>query len=114
MASKSRLTSSGYGTRRRGSFSGKAVDLGIIVDQWYGTDTASTGIKKAGIPNDAPKWLKTNMEIILGRRGNSIDLPELPELTFSATPTQAECQALFDNLKATYSAVKQFKDRFDS
>src|SRR5687768_18590548 len=101
MASKSRLTSSGYGTRRRGSFSGKTVDLGVIADQWLGTTTTSAGIKKAGIPNDAPKWLKTNMEIILGRRGNAIELPELPELTFSATPTQAECQQLFDHLKAT-------------
>lgn len=114
MASRTRLSSSGYGTKRRGSFVGKAVDLGVIVDQWYGTGTTRNGIKKAGIPSTAPEWLRTNWEIILGRRGNAIDVPEIPELTFSATPTQAECQALFDHLKATNVALRQFKDRFDS
>jgi hypothetical protein len=114
MASKSRLTSSGYGTRRVGSFSGKAVDLGAIFDQWHGIETAKAAIKKAGIPSTTPEWLRTNMEIILGRRGNAIDVPETPELTFSATPTQAECQALFDHVKATNEALQQFKERFDN
>lgn len=115
MASKSRLTSSGYATRRKGNFAGKAVDLGVIADPWRSVITgSSTGIKKAGIPSDAPAWLRTNMEIILGRRNNAIDVPEIPDLTFSPTPTQAECEALFNSLKATRDALNQFKDRFDS
>ncbi len=114
MASKSRLGSSGYGIRRKGSFAGKAVDLGVITDPWRSVVTASSGIQKPGIPNDTQPWLKTTLEILMGRRGNAIDVPEVPDLTFSATPTQAECEALFASVKATRDSLQQLKDRFDS
>lgn len=118
MASKSRLTSSGYGTRRKGSFAGKAVDLGVIVDPFTATSTGvsakSVGIQKPGIPSDTDPWLKTTFEILMGRRGNKIDVPEIPEITFSATPTQAQCEQLYASLKATRDALNQLKGRFDS
>jgi hypothetical protein len=115
MASKSRLTSSGYGTRRKGSFAGKATDLGIIVDSWVSTTTTkSAGIQKPGIPSGTDPWLKNTLEILMGRRGNAIDVPDMPDITFSSTPTQDECQALYDANKLTRDLLRQLKDRFDS
>ena len=118
MASKSRLTSSGYATRRKGSFAGKAVDLGIVIDIFTATATGRSakvvGIQKPDIPSDAQPWLKTTLEIMMGRRGNAIDVPEIPEITFSATPTQAECEALYSSVKAMRDALNQLKGRFDS
>ena len=46
----------------------------------------SRAIKKPGVPNGTPDWLKTIVEIQLGRRGNAIIVPSLQTLTFSATP----------------------------
>lgn len=115
MASKIRPGPCGYGIRRRGDFSGKAIDLGIIIDVWINPPgPVFNGPQKPGIPAGTEAWLKTMLEILTGRRGNAIDVPDIPDLTFSATPTQAECQALFDHLKATNAALRQFKDRFDS
>lgn len=115
MASKSRLTSSGYATRRVGSFAGKAVDLGIVVDIWINPPgPVFDGPQKPGIPAGTEEWLKTMLEILTGRRGNSIDVPEIPDLTFSATPTQAECEALYASLKKTRDALNEFKKRLDS
>lgn len=115
MASKSRLGSSGFGIKRRGSFSGKAVDLGIIVDQFINVTTkVFTGPQKPGIPSGTDPWLKNMLEIMNGRRGNAIDVPDIPELTFSSTPTQAQCEALYDALKITNDRLRQLKNRFDS
>ncbi|HEU4854956.1 MAG TPA: hypothetical protein VFS89_06665 [Nitrosospira sp.] len=118
MASKSRLTSSGYATKRKGSFAGKAVDLGIVIDIFTATATGRSakvvGIQKPGIPSDAQPWLKNTLEILMGRRGNGIIVPEIPEITFSATPTQAQCEALYASLKRTRDALNELKGRFDS
>lgn len=118
MAARSRLGPAGYGIRRTGSFAGKAVDLGIVVDPFVAATTktafTATEIQKPGIPSDAQPWLKTTLEILMGRRGNAIDVPEIPDLTFSSTPTQAQCEALYASLKATREALNQLKGRFDS
>jgi hypothetical protein len=76
--------------------------------------TTSTGIQKPGIPAGTDPWLKTTLEILMGRRGNAIDVPEMPDITFSSTPTQDECQALYDANKTTRDLLRQLKDRFDS
>ena len=105
----------GYGIRRRGSFAGKALDLGIVVDVWINPPgPVFDGPQKPGIPAGTEAWLKTMLEILTGRRGNSIEVPQVPDLTFSATPTQAECQALYDQVKATNEALKKLTERFDS
>lgn len=58
-------------------------------------------MKKPNIPatngQATPEYVravKDSIEIITGRRGNRIDLPDVQTLTFSAAPTQAEYQAL--------------------
>lgn len=114
MASKSRLGPSGYGIARKGSFAGKAVDAGIVVDAFLAGMAASTAISKPGVPSGTPDWLKTVIEIILGRRGNKIAVPPLQNLTFSATPTQAECQALYSYLNTVRDSVDQLINRLDS
>lgn len=84
------------------------VNSGIIIESAL-TDgvTTTIRIKKPGVPTGTPDWLKTLLEIILGRRGNKIAVPAEQNLTFSSTPTQAECQAL-------YSYVNQVRDSLDS
>jgi hypothetical protein len=58
-------------------------------------------MKKPNIPDTGGKptpgfnrAVKDNIEIITGRRGNKIDLPDLQTLTVSNPPTQAEVAAL--------------------
>lgn len=116
MAKKTRLGSGGYGTRRTGSFASKAVDLGIVEDLFLAALLAGldTGIKKPGIPSDTPAWLRTMLEIMLGRRGNVVTVPVRQSLTFSASPTQAECEALYDYANALQDALNQIITRFDS
>jgi hypothetical protein len=115
MASKSRLGSGGYGIRRKGSFAGKTTDLGVVADAFLASiGTSTAGIKKAGIPADTPAWLRTNLEIYMGRRGNAIPIPAKTTLTFSAAPTQAECEALDAKVNAMHEAMKKLITRFDS
>lgn len=115
MASKSRLGSGGYGIRRKGSFAGKAVDVGVIADAWLSNlDGGTGGIKKPGIPSDTDPWLKTTMEIMMGRRGNAIEVPAKKELTFSATPTKAECEELYNYTNSMRDKLEQLIRRFDS
>lgn len=115
MASKSRLGSGGYGIRRKGTFSGKTTDLGVITDAFMASlATKTAGIKKPGIPSDTPAWLRTNLEIYMGRRGNAIPIPEKTALTFSATPTKEECEALDAKVNAMHEAMKKLITRFDS
>jgi len=76
------------------------------------TDTAA--IKKPGIPANTQAWLRNTLEILMGRRGNAIDVPEIPEMTFSATPTKAECEMLYISLKRTRDSLNQLKNRFDT
>lgn len=115
MTSKTRLGSGGYGVRRRGTFTGKTLDAGVVADDWLSNLVASSyGIKKAGIPSDTDPWLKTNMEIMLGRRGNAVTVPKKRALTFSATPTQAECEELYNYTNEIQDALHQMIKRFDS
>jgi hypothetical protein len=114
MAAKTRLGPSGHGTRRVGSFAGKAVDAGIVVDAFLSALVQATTGKKPGIPSDTPAWLRTMLEIITGRRGNRITVPVLQTLTFSASPTQAECEALYAYVNATRAALEEVITRLDS
>ncbi|HEU4854304.1 MAG TPA: hypothetical protein VFS89_03340 [Nitrosospira sp.] len=71
-------------------------------------------IKKPGIPPGTPEWLKTMIEILIGRRGNRIAVPKFQALTFSATPTRAECEALYRYTNAVRDSLEQLITRMDS
>jgi hypothetical protein len=114
MAAITRLGSSGYGIRRAGSFSGKTADAGIVADAFLSSQAASSaGIKKPGIPSDTPDWLKTMLETIVGRRDNAITPPSFQTLTFSATPTKTECEALYAYVNTIQDALEQLLNRMD-
>jgi hypothetical protein len=70
-------------------------------------------VKKPGIPAGTPEWLKTMMEILTGRRGNRIAAPQFRKLTFSATPTQSECEALYSYTNTVRDALEQVISRMD-
>jgi hypothetical protein len=72
-----------------------------------------TSVKKPGIPSGTPEWLKTMMEILTGRRGNRIEVPKFQQLTFSETPTQSECQALYSYTNTVRAALEQVISRMD-
>lgn len=93
---------------------GKVSD-GIVVEADLTTGAApAEKIKKPGIPVDAPAWLKTFLETIVGRRGNKITPPAFQDLTFSATPTQAECEALYQYVNQVRTSVADILTRLDS
>jgi hypothetical protein len=71
-------------------------------------------VKKPGIPAGTPEWLKTLLEIVIGRRGNAIGVPEFQALTFSASPTKAECEALYAYTNEIRTAVENILARLDS
>lgn len=71
-------------------------------------------IKKPGIPASAPAWLRTMLEIFTGRRNNKITPARMQELTFSATPTRAECEALYAYVREVHRAQNDMIRRFDS
>ncbi|ARO87848.1 hypothetical protein EBAPG3_008760 [Nitrosospira lacus] len=114
MAAKSRPGSGGYGISRAGTFSGKNADAGIVADAFLSTRTVSAGIKKPGIPSGTPEWLKTMLETIIGRRGNAIEVPGFQTLTFSASPTKAECEALYSYTNQIRQSVENILARLDS
>lgn len=91
------------------------VNNGIIVESAL-TDgiTATVRIKKPGIPAGTPDWLKTTLEIVLGRRGNRVTPPPAQTLTFSSTPTKAECEALYAHVNNVHSALTDLINRFDT
>ncbi|MEO9231638.1 MAG: hypothetical protein ABI216_22170 [Devosia sp.] len=90
------------------------VNSGIIVEASLTGQPATTlTMKKPGIPTGTADWLKTTIEIILGRRGNKIDIPLAQNLTFSATPTQAECQALYSYTNDVRDSLEQIITRLD-
>ncbi len=110
-----RSSGAGFAASPHGSFAGKAVDLGVIVDAFLTTRTASPfAIKKAGIPANTDPWLRTNMEILMGRRGNAVAIPAKPTITFSATPTKEECEALYNYANEMHTALNKIITRFDS
>ncbi|HEU4854390.1 MAG TPA: hypothetical protein VFS89_03780 [Nitrosospira sp.] len=91
------------------------VNNGVMVEAALITGTAtSSGIKKPGIPENAPAWLRTTLEILEGRRGNRVTIPAAANLTFSATPTQAECEALYEYTNDIRTALSSIISRFDS
>jgi hypothetical protein len=118
MTAKSRSGSGGYGICRKGTFLGKAIDTGAIhtgkVLDLFLSSQLSTAIKKPGIPAGTPAWLKTTMEILTGRRGNRVVVPKFKPLTFSDTPTRAECEALYHYINAVRHSLEQIIKRLDS
>lgn len=88
--------------------------VGIVPDAFLASMTVSTAIKKPGVPTGTPDWLKTTIEIILGRRGNKITPPAEQSLTFSATPTKAECEALYQYTNSVRTAISDLINRLDS
>lgn len=92
-----------------------AISDGIVVEAALTTGTVETiRIKKPGIPAGTPEWLKTLLEIVIGRRGNAIGVPGFKTLTFSATPTKAECEALYSYLNDVRTSVENILARLDS
>jgi hypothetical protein len=92
-----------------------AVSDGIVVEAALSTGVAPTlRIKKPGIPAGTPEWLKTMIELLIGRRGNRIMPPAFRALTFSAVPTRAECEALYAYTNDVRIAVERIITRLDS
>ncbi|SHL69725.1 hypothetical protein SAMN05216428_10540 [Nitrosospira sp. Nsp11] len=92
-----------------------AVSDGIIVESALSTGMVATlRIKKPGIPAGTPEWLKTMIELLIGRRGNRIMPPAFRALTFSAVPTRAECEALYAYTNDVRIAVERIITRLDS
>ena len=100
----------------QGNLSGTgAISDGIVVETALTTGiTGTIRIKKPGIPAGTPEWLKTTIEILIGRRGNKIEAPEFQTLVFSATPTKAECEALYSYINEVRTAVENILTRLDS
>lgn len=71
-------------------------------------------MKKPGIPDTTPRWLRDWLEILTGRRRNKIAVPLPRTLTFSASPTKAECEALYAYCNDVRSAVEAILTRLDS
>jgi hypothetical protein len=76
--------------------------------------TAKTALRKPGIPLGTPAWLKTTIEILTGRRGNRVEVPTFQALSFSATPTRAECEALYRYVSRMRHSLEQIIKRLDS
>jgi hypothetical protein len=94
--------------------SAKAISDGIVIESALISKPAeATHIKKPGIPVGTPPWLKTMLEILTGRRGNRITLPAFRTLTFSAPPTQAECEALYAYINSVRDSLEQLISRMD-
>lgn len=94
---------------------GYITQIGTIPEPGMTTRAAETsGIKKPGIPNGTPDWLKTMLETVIGRRGNAIEVPKFQTLTFSASPTKAECEAMYAYTNDVRRAVEDILTRLDS
>lgn len=94
--------------------SAKAISDGVVIESALIRKSAEAAhIKKPGIPVGTPPWLKTMLEILTGRRGNRITLPAFRTLTFSAPPTQAECEALYAYINSVRDSIEQLISRMD-
>lgn len=90
------------------------VNDGIIVEVALTTGVSAEPMgKKPGIPAGTVDWLKTTIELITGRRGNRIAVPPAQTLTFSATPTQAECEALYSYTNDVRDSLEKIINRLD-
>jgi len=77
-------------------------------------------MKKPNIPetggrptSEFVRAVKDNIEVITGRRRNRLDLPDIQTITFSAAPTQAECQALNAYVNEWAKSMVALMDRLD-
>lgn len=77
-------------------------------------------MKKSQIPEtngqatpDFVRAAKENIEVMTGRRKNKITVPTIQTLSFSSTPTQAECAALNSYVNAWAQALKSLIARLD-
>lgn len=106
------VASPGQGNR----CSAGSISDGVVIERALvtGTTTATVRIKKPGIPAGTPEWLKTMVEILIGRRGNRIAVPKFRTLTFSANPTRMECEALYSYTNEVRRAVETIITRLDS
>jgi hypothetical protein len=93
---------------------GPISQAGVVIDLWSSSPTVSSAIRKPGIPAGTPAWLKIFLEVIAGRRGNRIMAPPLRNLTFSATPTKAECEALYSYVNDVRASLDALLNRLDS
>jgi hypothetical protein len=94
--------------------SSKAISDGVVIESaLFSKPAEATYIKKPGIPVGTPPWLKTMLETLTGRRGNRIALPAFRALTFSAPPTQAECEALYAYINSVRDSLEQLISRMD-
>jgi len=93
---------------------GAISQSGTVFDQGPSSPAVSTAFKKPGIPAGTPPWLKIFLEIIAGRRGNKIAVPLRQNLTFSATPTKAECEALYSYVNDVRASLDTLVNRLDS
>jgi hypothetical protein len=105
VAASSQLNKASIGTIRNAIVIEAALVSGIV---------EAPRIKKPGVPPTAPEWLKTMIEILIGRRGNRIAIPKFQTLTFSATPTKAECEALYRYTNTVRDSLEQLITRMDS
>ena len=96
------------------SGAGAISQSGTVFDQGPSSLAVSTAFKKPGIPAGTPAWLKIFLEIIAGRRGNKIAVPLRQNLTFSATPTKAECEALYSYVNDMRASLDALVNRLDS
>jgi hypothetical protein len=93
---------------------GAISQAGVVIDLWPSSPAASSATRKPGIPAGTPAWLKIFLEIIAGRRGNRIAVPPRQNLTFSATPTKAECEALYSYVNDVRGSLDAVVNRLDS
>ncbi|ODT64757.1 MAG: hypothetical protein ABS69_19835 [Nitrosomonadales bacterium SCN 54-20] len=94
--------------------SAKAISDGVVIESaLINKPVEAIHIKKPGIPVGTPPWLKIMLEILTGRRGNRITLPAFRTLTFSAPPTQAECEALYAYINSVRDSLEQLISRMD-
>ena len=75
--------------------------------------------KKLQIPagtTATPEFVRAtrdNIDVITGRKGGKTELPALQNLTFSATPTQAQCQALNSYVNSLIEALQALVGRIE-
>jgi hypothetical protein len=93
---------------------GAISQVGVVIDLWSSSPAVSSAIRKPGIPAGTPAWLKIFLEIIVGRRGNRIAVPPRQNLIFSATPTKAECEALYSYINDVRGSLDALVNRLDS
>jgi hypothetical protein len=90
------------------------ISGGVVVESLPVTRSAPIRLaRKPGVPPGTPEWLKTMIEILTGRRGNKIEVPGFQTLTFSASPTKAECEALYAYTNTMRHALEQLISRMD-